>query len=113
MAGAVVGEMPVPRFAPGTEVRVRDDWPERRGPCHIRTPHYLRGRPGRVERVLGAFPNPEELAFARPAPRRVLYHVLFAQRPLFGEGAPGDDVLVEIFEHWLEPAGADTAKEAA
>ena len=96
-------------FAPGASVRVRDDWPERRGPCHIRTPHYLRGREGRVERVLGAFPNPEDLAFARPAPRRVLYHVLFAQPPLFGEGHAGDDVLVEVFEHWLEPADAKVA----
>jgi nitrile hydratase len=106
------GDAPVPRFAPGDAVRVKDDWPERRGPCHIRTPHYLRGRPGVVQRVLGAFPNPEDLAFARPAPLRVLYHVLFAQKPLFGEGAPGDELLVEIFEHWLEPAAADAAKEA-
>ena len=55
-----------PRFAAGDRVRVKDDWPERRGPCHIRTPHYLRGRSGVVERPLGAFPNPEDLAFARP-----------------------------------------------
>jgi nitrile hydratase len=102
-------DQPSPRFAPGDCVLVRDDWPERRGPCHIRTPHYLRGRAGRVERVLGAFPNPEDLAFARPAPRRVLYHVLFEQPPLFGEGARGDDVLVEIFEHWLDPADAKVA----
>ena len=27
-----------PRFAAGTQVRVKDDWPETRGPCHIRTP---------------------------------------------------------------------------
>jgi nitrile hydratase len=92
------------RFAPGDAVLVKDDWPERRGPCHIRTPHYLRGRQGRIERILGAFPNPEDLAFARPAPRRVLYHVLFDQPPIFDEGEPGDALLVEIFEHWLEPA---------
>ncbi len=75
---------PAPRFAPGDAVLVRDDWPERRGPCHIRTPHYLRGRPGTVQRVLGAFANPEDLAFARPASKRVLYHVLFEQPPVFG-----------------------------
>lgn len=95
---------PAPRFAPGAAVLVRDDWPERRGPCHIRTPHYLRGRRGTVQRVLGAFANPEDLAFARPASKRVLYHVLFEQPPLFQEGQSGDEVLVEIFEHWLEPA---------
>jgi nitrile hydratase len=95
---------PVPRFAEGALVKVRDDWPERRGPCHIRTPHYLRGREGVVERRLGAFPNPEELAFARPAPLRPLYHVRFEQPPVWREGQPGDTLLVEIFEHWLEEA---------
>lgn len=119
--GAVTGESaqpepraePVaPRFAPGDRIRVKDDWPERRGPCHIRTPHYLRGREGTVQAVLGAFPNPEDLAFARPAPKRVLYHVLFDQPPIWQEGTEGDTVLVEIFEHWLEPAAAP-AKEAA
>jgi nitrile hydratase len=104
-----LNDAPAPRFGAGTAVRVRDDWPERRGPCHIRTPHYLRGRIGRVDRVLGAFANPEDLAFARPAPRRVLYHVLFEQKPLFAEGRAGDAVLVEIFEHWLEPAAAAAA----
>ena len=90
-------------LVPGTTVRVKDDWPERRGPCHIRTPHYLRGRTGRIDRVLGQFKNPEDLAFARPAPVRTLYHVLFEQAPVWGEGARGDTLLVEVFEHWLEP----------
>ena len=38
-------------FAPGASVRVRDDWPETRGPAHIRTPHYLRGMHGTVVRA--------------------------------------------------------------
>ncbi|MEN0075720.1 MAG: SH3-like domain-containing protein [Paracraurococcus sp.] len=113
---------PAPRFAPGARVRVRDAWPERRRlpsgapSCHIRTPHYLRGREGEVRAVLGAFANPEDLAFARPAPRRVLYHVLFAQPPIWQEGGEGDTLLVEIFEHWLEPApesAGASGKEAA
>jgi nitrile hydratase len=91
-------------FAPGTRVRVRDDWPETRGPVHIRTPHYVRGRTGTVTRHLGDFPNPEDLAFARPAPRLPLYHVLFEQPPIWHEGRPGDTILIEIFGHWLEPA---------
>ncbi len=93
-----------PRFPPGTPVRVKDEWPHLQGPAHIRTPWYVRGRQGVVERVLGAYPNPEDLAFARPAPTRVLYHVAFPQPPLFQEGKAGDDVLIEIFEHWLEAA---------
>ncbi|MBV8093645.1 MAG: nitrile hydratase subunit beta [Acetobacteraceae bacterium] len=90
-------------FAAGTAVRVRDDWPETRGPVHIRTPHYLRGMRGEVVRPLGAFPNPEDLAFARTAPVIPLYHVRFDQPSIWGEGRSGDEVVVEIFEHWLEP----------
>jgi hypothetical protein len=93
-----------PRFAPGAAVRVKDDWPERRGPCHIRTPHFIRGRKGTIVRRLGAFPNPEDLAFARPAPKRNLYHVLFDQQPIWNEGTPGDTLMIEVFEHWLEEA---------
>jgi nitrile hydratase subunit beta len=86
-------------FAPGDEVLVRDDWPERHGPVHIRTPHFLRGRRGRIERRLGAFPNPEDLAFGRPAATRELYHVLFPGRDIWPDGS--DELLVEIYEHWL------------
>ncbi len=91
-------------FAPGARVRVKDDWPETRGPVHIRTPHYLRGMLGTVARNLGAYPNPEDLAFGRPAADRALYHVRFDQPAVWREGARGDELLVEIYEHWLEPA---------
>ena len=94
----------MPDFAPGAHVRVKDDWPETRGPVHIRTPHYLRGMQGIVARRLGTFANPEDLAFARPADLRALYHVTFAQPAVWQEGRMGDELLVEIFEHWLEPA---------
>ncbi|HSU04408.1 MAG TPA: SH3-like domain-containing protein [Acetobacteraceae bacterium] len=91
-------------FGPGASVRVKDDWPETRGPCHIRTPHYLRGMRGQVVRRLGEFANPEDLAFGRPAQRRALYHVAFEQPGVWHDGRAGDALLVEIFEHWLEPA---------
>jgi len=89
---------------PGTWVRVRADWPETRGPCHIRTPHYLRGRSGTVLRHLGDFANPEDLAFARPAARHPLYHVRFDPAALWQEGRAGDEIVVELFGHWLETA---------
>jgi hypothetical protein len=91
-------------FDPGTRVRVKADWPETRGPCHIRTPYYVRGETGIVERHLGDFANPEELAFARPAPRLPLYHVRFDQPALWRQGHRGDEVVLELFEHWLEAA---------
>ena len=88
------------RFAAGAAVRVRDDWPETRGPVHIRTPHYLRGRPGTVMRHLGDFPNPEDLAFARPAARLPLYQVAFS--PVW-PGSTAAELLVEVYEPWLLP----------
>jgi hypothetical protein len=89
-------------IAPGTRVQVRNDWPETRGPCHIRTPHYLRGKPGIVTRHLGDFLNPEDLAFARPAQRLPLYHVRFDPSVLWDGNGQNEDILVEIFEPWLE-----------
>lgn len=94
------------RFAPGTRVRVRLDWPEAgRARVHIRTPHFLRGHVGTVERVYGAFANPEELAFGRTAAPVALYHVAFDQ-PAFwpGHGRSGDSLAADLYEHWLEPA---------
>jgi len=88
-------------LAQGTKVRVRDDWPETRGPCHIRTPHYLRGAAGIVVRHLGDFPNPENLAFARPAPVLPLYHVSFGPATIWPDANTNGDILVEIFEPWL------------
>jgi nitrile hydratase len=90
------------KFSPGARVRVKNDWPETRGPCHIRTPWYLRGERGTVVRHLGDFANPEDLAFARPAAKLPLYHVRFDQPSLWHEAHAGDEVVVEIFSTWLE-----------
>jgi len=91
-------------FPPGARVRVRNDWPETRGPCHIRTPWYVRGETGTVLRHLGDFANPEDLAFARPAARLPLYHVRFDQPAIWHQGRAGDEVVIEIFGSWLEAA---------
>ncbi len=88
--------------APGSAVKIRALSP----PGHIRTPHYLRGKSGVVERVLGPFKNPEQLAYALPAPKRVLYRVRFTMQEVWGETAeaPNDTLDAEIYEHWLEDA---------
>jgi hypothetical protein len=99
-----VGVTAAARFAPGQKVRVKPAHPERVARLHLRTPHYVRGRIGTIERALGTFGNPEDIAFQRPAQPRVLYHVLFEQPPVWGEGKPGDTLLIELFEHWLEEA---------
>ena len=47
------------RFAVGDRVRVAKTHP----PGHRRTPFYIRGKIGVIERYCGAFRNPEELAY--------------------------------------------------
>lgn len=86
----------------GAAVRVKDAWPEADGPVHVRTPHYVRGRAGTILRHLGDFPDPGDIAFAREPAIRRLYHVAFRLRDLFPD-ATGDELVVEIYEHWLEP----------
>jgi nitrile hydratase subunit beta len=89
-------------FAAGQRVRVRRAFP----PGHIRTPHYVRGKPGLIESVAGHFTNPEELAYGRDGlPKRALYRVRFRQSELWPNyrGPAEDSAVVDIFEHWLEP----------
>jgi hypothetical protein len=89
------------RFKQGDTVRVINE--DR--PGHIRTPYYIRGKVGWVERVYGDFLNPESLAFGGDGlPRRTLYRVAFNQTEVWGAAqAPKDKVLVDIYDHWLEP----------
>ncbi|MBI4208064.1 MAG: nitrile hydratase subunit beta [Betaproteobacteria bacterium] len=91
------------RFKVGDRVVIKRSFP----PGHRRTPYYIRGKRGVIERICGAFPNPEELAYGFDGePRKVLYRVRFAQNHVWPEyRGPAHDVIeMEIFEHWLEPA---------
>ena len=89
------------RFAPGDTVRVRRAFP----PGHVRTPFYTRGKTGEVASLAGHFRDPEELAYGRRGAIRPLYRVRFTQTELWGTAeAAGDDVVVDLFDHWLEPA---------
>lgn len=93
--------MPKARYRPGDAVRVRRTYPL----GHIRTPYYIRGCSGVIERLCGSFRNPEELAQQRSGePAQPLYRVRFRQRDVWPQyrGAAQDTVDVEIFQHWLE-----------
>jgi hypothetical protein len=94
-------------FKAGDRVCVKAE--ERAG--HIRTPWYVRGKFGWVERVHGEFRNPEQLAYGRDGlPRRPLYMVGFRQMVLWPQRyaeSPQDSLYVDIYEHWLEPVGAE------
>jgi nitrile hydratase subunit beta len=91
------------RFKVGEKVRVMKAYP----PGHIRTPFYIRGHTGTVERICGAFPNPEELAQMRDGlPAQPLYRVRFRQKDVWPDyrGPDQDVVEIEIYQHWLEKA---------
>ena len=75
-------------------------------PGHRRTPAYIRGNVGIIERICGSFPNPEELAYGfEGLPERVLYRVSFKQVDVWLNytGPSNDRIEMEIFEHWLSP----------
>jgi len=90
-------------FAPGDAVRVAAVHP----PGHRRTPFYIRGKQGVIERVCGEFSNPEELGYGFDGlPKKRLYRVRFRQKDLWDGyvGADGDTVDVDVYEHWLSPS---------
>ena len=88
------------RFCDGDRVRVREDYP----PGHIRTPVYLRGKTGVVERWLGEFENPETAAYGRFGTKKGVYKIRFQALELWPgyQGGAGDCVDADLCEHWLE-----------
>ena len=116
-------------FEPGARVRVRlsTSQPLVRRP-HLRTPGYIHGCAGVVERYLGMFHDPSFLAWRGYKQQQHLYRVRFIRKDIWvgtgvlpesraGQGAAGrgdggdllDSVDVEIYESWLEPALAPAA----
>lgn len=84
----------------GARVRVQEGF----APGHIRTPTYIRGKTGAIERVLAVFPDPEERAFGRTGlPGRRLYRVRFQQAEVWPDytGSAADTLDIEIYEQWL------------
>lgn len=98
-------EAVVARFAPGDVVRVLS-----LGKAgHVRTPHYILNKRGKVVEFCGFFLNPEDLSVGRTAgPVIPLYRVRFSMPDLWPEYRrhPQDALIVEIYDHWLAPAAA-------
>ena len=86
------------------KVRVLRQWP----PGHVRTPGYLRGKVGTIERSIGIFNNPEQNAYRLTPTKNRLLRVRFQMSEVWGIKAenPDDVVEAEIYEHWLEPFNA-------
>ena len=91
-----------PVFQPGDRVRVRD----LKVSGHNRTPWYIRGKIGTIERCHGSYLNPESLAYgASGLPAMPVYLVKFNQSHLWESysRAGTDKLMADVFEHWLEP----------
>ena len=96
------------KYQPGDRVRIRVDAP----PGHFRTPTYIQGKVGVIETIHGTFRNPETLAYGKDGlPKQPLYLVRFAQNHIWeqyesaseGQQKQHDQLLIDIYEHWLEP----------
>ena len=95
-------EAPNHHYKIGEKVKVIQTSP----PGHRRTPAYIRGSVGIIERICGSYPNPEELAYGFVGlPKKVLYRVSFKQVDVWPNytGPQNDLIEMEIFEHWLSP----------
>jgi nitrile hydratase len=72
---------------------------------HTRLPRYLRGRVGRIERIHGAHVLPDANAAGMGENPRWLYSVSFAAIDVWGaEARPGDEILADLWEPYLEHA---------
>ena len=93
------------RFLPGDRVRVRSTAVD----THHRTPAYVKGKTGKVQAMSGSFYDPEHRAYGDSGlPKRDLYLVAFKMEDLWGKNYPGphaDRLVLDIYEHWLDPVG--------
>jgi hypothetical protein len=90
-------------YAAGQRVRVS----ARSHDGHHRTPGYLKGKTGTIERSHASFTNPETRAYgADGLPKLPLYLVGFAQRDVWPDyrGRESDRIYADLYEHWLEDA---------
>jgi nitrile hydratase len=67
---------------------------------------YVRAKVGTIDRLCGDFENPEDRAYGRVGgPRIPLYRVRLMQHDLWPdyEGPDQDSLVLEIYQHWLQP----------
>lgn len=93
-------------FEIGDRVRVlRESQQVRWRKPHLRTPGYVHGVEGTIERYCGSFKDPEFLAFRGLPQSQPLYRVRFSQKAIWAGyegGSLNDTVDVEIYHPWLE-----------
>ncbi|CAF1227744.1 unnamed protein product [Rotaria sordida] len=97
-------------FHVGDKVRVHhENYATRWIKPHLRTPGYLYGKVGSIEKCCGSYPNPEYFAYDNTSStthQQPLYRVRFNQKYIWNnyEGNVDDTIDVEVYQHWLMPA---------
>ena len=74
---------------------------------HVRIPVYVRGKTGWIVQYCGRYLNPQDLAIGKTSgPAIDLYRVAFRQHDLWPpqNNLPDDQLIIEIYDHWLAPA---------
>lgn len=92
-------DAPGARFEPGDAVVVRNVHPE----GHTRIPRYARGATGTVTKVFGAFDLPDARA-AEESREEPVYAVRFEAQDLWDGDTDGDEVFLDMWESYLDPA---------
>jgi nitrile hydratase beta subunit len=87
-----------PSFAVGERVRGR----VLDGARHARIPLYAQGRPGVVEHVLPAFPEPDANRLGLGERREHVYSVRFAARDVWDDADPHAAIILDLWESYLE-----------
>jgi nitrile hydratase len=79
---------------------------------HLRTPGYIFGAVGTIERYCGAFGDPEFIAFRGQPSQQHLYRLRFERGDLW-DGSEQGTVDVEVYESWLLPVATAESAEGA
>lgn len=89
-----------PRFDIGAKIRTRIANPH----THTRLPRYARGRNGTIHALHGAHVFPDAHAHGHGEAPHFLYTVHFSGRELWGPDTTADDIYLNCWEPYLEPA---------
>ena len=97
MPAVAAATAPKPRFKAGETVTMRSHFDE----GHTRLPRYARGKPGKIEAVVGAFVLADSNAAGKPR-QETVYRVAFAALDLWGvEATAGDSIVLDLWESYF------------
>ena len=101
-AGSANKDDPMPTYAVGDVVRVKDGAPL----GHTRVPRYVRGKVGMITNLHGNFMLPDQRVEDGSTLYQPVYRVCFEAQHVWGEDAsPKDKLYLEMWEDYIEPEG--------